>query len=72
MPSDVNITVMIDGKPAFCHGANGAIDPLGCVAFGLQAASMHFAAVRAANTPPPPPLSGAGQSAASNTKGPSL
>ncbi len=72
MPSDVNITVMIDGKPAFCHGANGSTDPLGCIAFGLSAATAHFGGLRIAATPPAN-LSGSGQqTAAESTKGPSL
>jgi hypothetical protein len=49
--SDVNITVMVDGKAAFVHGAAGAPDACVCAANGLAAGLAHFQAVKAATTP---------------------
>ena len=71
---DVNLTVMVDGKTVFAHGAIGAPEPYTPVLAGLMAATAHFQAVaRAAMIPPPNSNSGAGQPAATTEqKGPTL
>jgi hypothetical protein len=63
---DVNVSVMIDGKTVFMHGAAGSPDPVGCVQTALTSALGHFQAVRAATPPVLPPQE------PSTTKGPSL
>lgn len=50
--ADVNVTVMIDGKPAFSAGAVGAVDGHQTVIGFLDSASQHFRGVVSARTPP--------------------
>jgi hypothetical protein len=45
---DVNVAVNVDGKTVFAHGANAAVDPIGCAITGLEAALAHFRALKEA------------------------
>lgn len=70
--ADVNITVMIDGKPAFVHGAIASPDVCTCVLAGLQAGVDHFKSLQAtvsAAVKRPPQTQAETQN---STKGPSL
>src|SRR5260370_8331034 len=53
--ADVNVSVMVDGKPVFVHGAAGAPDGCAAVSAGLDAAVAHFRAVAASRAPAPAP-----------------
>lgn len=49
---DVNVSVNIDGKTVFVHGAAATPDPHAVVLYALEAAVRHFEAQKAALTPP--------------------
>lgn len=68
---DVNVSVNVDGKTVFVHGAANAPDAVNCALAALSLGMAHFQALKAATTPPAN-LSGAGQQTAQNQKGPSL
>jgi len=60
MLHDVNITVTIDGKPCFAHGAVATPDPHAVMLTGLQAGLDHFRAQKAALSPQMTGASGKG------------
>lgn len=51
--ADVNVSVVVDGKPVFVHGMVGTPDPNAAAQLGLQAGLNHFQAARAAAAPQP-------------------
>lgn len=64
--ADVNVTVMVDGRPAYSAGAVGTPDGVGFAIDALQHGLDHFRAVKGASTPQvprtiglPPPLQSA-------------
>jgi hypothetical protein len=46
--SDVNVSVVVDGKTVFCAGAVGAPDPCAAISAHLGIAVAHFQAVAGA------------------------
>jgi hypothetical protein len=50
---DVNVSVVIDGKPVFVHGAAGAPNGQASAVGGLQVALRHFQDILASRVPPP-------------------
>jgi hypothetical protein len=54
--ADVNVTVMIDGKAVFVHGAANAPLAGPVIVAGLDAARAHFQAIKDASTPATSPV----------------
>lgn len=52
--ADVNVTVMVDGRPAYSAGAVGTPDGVGFAIDALQHGLDHFRAVKGAATPQVP------------------